>query len=69
MVFIEEWLQGCLGITKTPLAYVIRTDKQVPAIDPVGGYPNQVDEMIARAPIHDNAGNYTATYMADRTRV
>jgi len=26
---IEEWLAGCLGTTKIPLAYVIRVDEGV----------------------------------------
>ena len=49
---IEEYLRGCLGVQKTPLAYVIRDDIAIPA-DPAGGYPSRQDELIARAPIQD----------------
>ena len=66
---IEEWLRGCLGVTKIPLAYVIRADEGVPAADPPEGYLSKVDELIARAPIRGNAAAYTATFLTDRTRV
>ena len=58
---IEEYLHGCLGVQKTPLAYVIRddivicNDIAIPAVDPAGGYPSWQDELIACAPIQDNA--------------
>ena len=26
---VEEWLRGCLGVTKIPLAYVIRPEEAV----------------------------------------
>lgn len=67
---IEEWLRGCLGVTKIPLAYVIRENVNVPAVDPVGGYPSLQDELIDRAPIQVAGGNnFTPTYLADRARV
>ncbi len=69
---IVEWLRGCLGVTKIPLAYVIRDNVNVPAhaSDPVGNYNNKRDELIARAPIRNAADDgYVATYLADRTRV
>ena len=66
---IEEYLRGCLGATKIPLAYVIREDEAVPHTDPTGGYNNYEEELIARAPIVDGAGNYTTTYLADRIKV
>ena len=48
---LEEWLRGCLGVTKIPLAYVIR-DNVVPAAqDPPGGFSTKQAELIARAPI------------------
>ena len=66
---IEEYLRGCLGVQKTPLAYVIRDDIAIPAVDPAGGYPSRQDELIARAPIQDNANQFTAVYLDDRNRV
>ena len=59
---IEEWLRGCLGVTKTPLAYVIRATELMPAVDPAGGYDSKQDELIARAPIrvaNDPNGDFT----------
>lgn len=66
---IEEYLRGCLGVTKIPLAYVVREAIAVPGEDPAEGYLSRIDELIARAPIQDAAGNNTATYLADRVRV
>ena len=66
---IEEYLRGCLGVQKTPLVYVIHDDIAVPAVDPAGGYPSRQDELIARAPIQDNANQFTAVYLDDRNRV
>ena len=69
---IEEWLQGCLGVTNIPLAYVVRAKELMPVVTPVGGYRSLQDELIARAPIREgNAGNaaYTADYLADRSKV
>ena len=66
---IEEYLRGCLGVQKTPLAYVIHDDIAIPAVDPTGGYPSRQDELITRAPIQDNANQFTATYLNDRNRV
>lgn len=66
---IEEWLCGCLGVTTIPLAYVVRPDNEVPAIDPAGGYDSCLNELIIQAPIRDNAGDFTASYLADRTLV
>ena len=68
---IQEWLKSCLGVTKIPLAYVIRVneDVQPEAVDPPDGYDSVQEEMIARAPILDPAGNHTATFLSDRQRV
>ena len=69
---IEEWLRGCLGVTKIPLSYVVRAEELMPAVTPVGGYRSLQDELIACAPIREgNAGNaaYTADYLADRSKV
>ena len=68
---IDEYLRGCLGVTKIPLAYVIRENIEIPANDPPNGYPTKSDELIARAPILDPTDNdrHTATYLADCTKV
>ena len=69
---IEELLQGCLGVTKIPLAYVVQAEELMPAVTPVGSYWSLQDELIARAPIREgNAGNvaYTADYLADHSKV
>ena len=69
---IEEWLRRCLGVSKIPLAYVVRSEELMPAATPVGGYQSLQDELIARAPIWvGNTGNtaYTADYLADRSKV
>ena len=66
---IEEWLRGCLGVTKIPLAYVVRESEVATQVDPVGGYPSKQDELIARAPIYSAGLQHTATYLADRARV
>ena len=48
---IEEWLQVWLGVTKIPLAYVVRSEELMPAVIPIGGYRSLQDELTARAPI------------------
>lgn len=65
---LREYLRGCLGTTKIPLAYVIRADIQVPAADPAEGYDSNQAELIARAPIMDG-NNYVQTYLRDREKV
>lgn len=68
---IEEWLRGCLGTTKIPLAYVIRPTIEVIADgnDPATDYSSSVKELIARAPIKDADGTYVQDYLADREMV
>jgi hypothetical protein len=67
---LEEYLRGCLGVTKIPLAYVIRATIAVTAeaTDPQANYVSKQDELIARAPI-TVAGHDIATYLSDRARV
>ena len=69
---IKAHLRGHLGITGIPLAYVVR-ETEAPQEDPEEGFTNQLDEMIARAPIAqvgaDGAVLYNATYLMDRERV
>ena len=68
---IEEWLRGCLGVTKIPLAYVVRDNVEALTVDPVGGFTSKQEEQIARAPIVTVAGGnvFTATYMSDHAKV
>jgi hypothetical protein len=49
---IREHLGNRLGVTKIPLAYIIRDSATVPNsnADPEDGYASRQDEMIARAP-------------------
>ena len=49
MESIQEYLRLYLGEQKIPLAYVVRKDEGVPAINPDGSYATVQDEMIARA--------------------
>ena len=47
---IMEYLRKTLGEhSKIPLAYVVRTETDVPVVDPAEGYATVQDEMIARA--------------------
>ena len=66
---LEEWLRNCLGVSKVPLAYVIREDIAVPAADPADGYPDVHTELIARAPIRRDDDTYHPNYLIDRTTV
>ena len=68
---IEEWLRGHLGVTKIPLAYVVREEIEVlpEADDPEANYTSKQDHLIARAPIQTAAGAKTATYLSDNSRV
>ena len=70
---LMEYLKGCLGVMKIPLAYVIRDE---PGIfpDPPGGYSTRQQELIARAPIPAVGGAsltnpFTQTYLDDRSKV
>ena len=69
---IDEWLRGCLGVSKTLLVYVVRFKELMPAVAPAGGYQSLQDDLIARALIRvGNSGNaaYTANHLADRSKV
>jgi hypothetical protein len=69
---IEEYLAECLGVTKIPLAYVIRESIE-PVAAPATGWPTHQHEMIDRAPIVVNAQAvplvYIEHYMTDNTTV
>jgi len=59
-----EYLKGCLGVTKIPLAYVVREALHVLS-DPPGGYSTRQLEINARAPIILSFGSpqtYTQTF-------
>ena len=68
---IEEWLRGCLGVTKIPLAYVVRDNVEALTVDPIGGFTSKQEEQTARTPIVTVAGGnvFTATYMSDHAKV
>lgn len=72
---IEEYLRGCLGTTKIPLAYVIRNDLDVKpeATDPSTNYASRQAELIARAPIlinnNDIDGPKNQTFKSDNDAV
>jgi hypothetical protein len=72
MESIEEYLAECLGVTKIPLAYVIR-DTVEPFNDPPTGWPTHQHEMIGKALIAVNAAAvpivYTQHFMTDNTIV
>jgi len=68
---LVEYLKGCLGVTKIPLAYVVREDLHVVS-DPPGGYATRQLELIARAPIILSFGppqTFTQTFLDDRAKV
>ena len=60
-----------LGRTKIPLAYIIRNEVDVPAEagDPQNDYDTHQDEMIARAPHQDAAGDPLDVYTYDNRQV
>jgi hypothetical protein len=70
---LEEYLRGCLGTTKLPLAYIVREDIDVPnsANDPSANYATLGAELIARAPHVTGAipPVHTAAYLKDRETV
>ena len=69
---IEELLWGCLGVSNTPLAYVVRSKELMPAVAPAGGYQSLQDELISCVPIRvGNSGSaeYTADYLEDHSKV
>jgi len=64
---VEEWLRGCLGVMKIPLAYVIRPEEAVKpeAEDPRILYTSIEKELISRAPILLPNGHYTQDFLSD----
>ena len=54
---IMEYLRKTLGKYKIPLAYVVRTETDVPAVDPAEGYATVQDEVIARAKYYTIGAN------------
>jgi len=67
---LQEILRDTLGVTKIPLAYVIRSNEPA-SDDPDGGWTSIQDEMIGRAPILGNAAGdpRNPTFMSDNTTV
>jgi hypothetical protein len=68
---MEEYLRNHLGQMKIPLAYIVRKEETVApsATDPPANYSIAQDELIARAPHRDVAGNHTELYNNDNHRV
>ena len=66
---INEWLKGCLGVSKIPLAYMI-CEKEVPdqANDLPGNYTMIQEELIMWAPVRTANGAYTPTFL-DRATI
>lgn len=70
---IQEYLRTCLGVTKIPLAYVVRPDEAItpdpaPAEDN-RGWPSMQDELINRAPIMAADGTPVGAFLTDRATV
>ena len=68
---IDEWLKGCLGVPKIPIAYMIWEEEEVPdqANDPPGNYTTIQEELITWAPIRTANGAYTPTFLTDRATI
>ena len=68
---MKDYLSIRLGRTKIPLAYIIRNNVDVPAAagDPQDNYDTHQDEMIARAPHQDAAGDPLDVYNYDNRQV
>ena len=60
---VDEWLKGCLSVSKIPLAFVIHEEEEVPdqADDLSGNYIKIQEDLIARAPIRTANATYTPT--------
>ena len=68
MEALQEFLRAQRGETGIPLAYIVRDEANV-GDDPVDGFPSVLDEMIARAPHVDGAGEFVPSYLTDRLKV
>ena len=68
---IDEWLKGCLSVSKIPLAYMIHEEEEVPdqANDLPGNYTAIQEELIMQAPIRTANGTYTPTFLMDRATI
>jgi hypothetical protein len=64
---MEEYLRNHVGQTKIPLAYIVWKEETVTpnAADPPTNYTIAQDELIARAPHRDAAGNHTELFNND----
>jgi hypothetical protein len=70
---LREYFGACLGASKIPLGYVIRTDIN-PTPAPAGGWISNEEIMIARGPIVTNPGvpnnpTYTTDFKVDNKLV
>ena len=68
---IDEWLKGCLGVSKIPLAYLICEEEEVPdqAHDPPSNYTTIQEELTVQASIRTANGTYTPTFLTDRATI
>ena len=68
---IDEWLKGCLSVSKITLAYMICEEEEVPdqSNDPPGNYTTIQEELIMQAPIGTANGTYTPTFLTDRATI
>ena len=68
---IDEWLKGCLSVSKIPLAFMICEEEEVPdqANDPPNNYTSIQEELIMWAPIRTANGAYTPTFLMDRATI
>jgi hypothetical protein len=68
---LEDYFSSVLGETKAPLAYVIRAEAEVTdeADDLPANYDTPENEMIARMPHLDPAGELLPTFIHDRSKV
>jgi hypothetical protein len=65
---IVKYLRDNRSLHGVPLSYVVQTDLEV-ADNPPDGWPNHLDEMIARAPIEDNQGVRNQDFLEDNNKV
>ena len=68
---INEWLKGCLSVSKIPLAYAIHEEEEVPdqANDLPSIYTTIQEELIMQAPVRTANGAYTPTSLTDRATI
>jgi hypothetical protein len=66
---IVEYLRDNHSLHGIPLSYMVQTDLLEVADDPPDGWPNHLDEMIARALTEDNQGVRNQDFLEDNNKV